>query len=171
MSLALVALTQSVMGTCPKVDTISSINTEMYAGHWYQAIINPARQQYQDKPCAIATYTANKDGSVGVVNRARDGNTDKYISVTGKAVCPAKNGSCEVQFFGAPFTGKPNYNVIYTDYTGFSIVYSCDESLGPDYVGVLSRTPELTPTQYAKVISIIHQKLPFFDTNRLLKTP
>ena len=55
-----------------------------------------------------------------------------YFDLLGKADCNT-NGQCWVKFrtgdAKVEMTGKPNYNVIYTDYDNVVYLYNCEDSV------------------------------------------
>ena len=81
--------------------------------------------------CTTATYTQNSDNTIGVLNRAWYWYYFfSYNTASGIAGIQSP-GKLTVSFnpFGqtaADVTGKtPNYNILFTDYVGYSVVYSC----------------------------------------------
>ncbi len=74
------------------------------------------------------------------------------IPITGKAVVVNRNRPNElsVGFFGEPNLSQPNYIVLDTDYTSYSLVYSCTQSAPSifssgktEYAWILSRQKTL----------------------------
>lgn len=57
-----------------------------------------------------------------------------------------------------------NYNVLYTDYCEYAVIYSCDEWMGGLYhtinTQILSRKPYLTPTLYNEALSKLKMAVP-----------
>ncbi len=60
--------------------------------------------------------------------------------MTGTGYCPDLSGQCYVSFFGQKTTA-PNYLVVDTDYTNYSLVYQCDPNVqnGKQYLWFLTR--------------------------------
>ena len=123
--------TTTLFGKCPTPPTIQTFFPNLYLGTWYEI----ARDQWIPfelmATCTTATYTNNSDGTIGVTNRAWYWYYFfSYNVASGKAGI-ASPGKLTVSFnpFGqtaADVTGKtPNYNILLTDYTGYSVVYSC----------------------------------------------
>ena len=118
--------------------------------------------------CVTATYgsTYAVGTEISVINRAY------YWPVwflpfkaEGRAGCYTNDGECAVSFRSPPdVTGTPNYNVLHTDYTSYSVVYSCSDLLGGamknEYVWVLSRTPYLPAAKYEEAVTVMTEKIP-----------
>ena len=75
-----------------------------------------------------ATYGLNSDNTIRVENREYylDRQTDNVV--IGKARCPTSEAKCKVNF-GAQswysFLTEGNYWVLDTDYTSYTVIYSC----------------------------------------------
>ena len=116
-------------------------------GVWYE------QQSVLDQPfgdnsitCTQARYSnLLADGHFTVRNASETSNFSPSLSVTGTGYCPDLSGQCYVSFYGKKPT-LPNYNVIATDYTSFSIVYSCDSI---QYLYFLTRDNIIDDTLYA----------------------
>jgi len=140
-----------------------------------------------DGDCAVARYSKKDDGGINVDNRDyiisegafRDNNFDDEEDRMGEAYCSAwRSGWCRVRFFA--LTPWGNYQILGTDYTSFSVVYSCTTSLGgaarPEWLWILTRDPlEIgTPEHDAMtetVFAVINEHVPgFFDDNELRPT-
>ena len=137
-------------------ETQQGFNRTAYLGTWYE--------QYHSKEffwsgdsdvCTTAKYTANKDGSIGVDNSGQSGqfrhpekgHFGKRSGVKGEAICSDEKGApakCSVGFFGQtpPNPAKaPNYNVLWTDYSNWTVIYSCNDGIQLPIVWILSRIP------------------------------
>ena len=60
---------------------------------------------------------------------------------------------------------KANYQILDTDYTNYSIVYSCE--LGIEFLWILTREPVID--NYPFLVQKTEQLLPGFDISRLIK--
>ena len=122
----------------PGVTAVTPFDVQRYAGRWYElARLDHAFERGMTD--VTATYTAQADGSVRVVNRGYAPATGQWREAVGKALFTGAptTGSLKVSFFG-PFYG--GYNVVALDenYQWALVVGSSTE-----YVWVLSRTPTL----------------------------
>ena len=84
--------------------------------------------------------------------------------MTGTGSCPDATGQCYVKFFG-PSPKAPNYNVIETDYTSYSVVYFCGRF--KTYVWLLAREENVSDELYSYMQSVVADKLPNFDISKL----
>merc|ERR1719228_771112 len=117
-------------GKCdPNVRGMVDFHTALYLGQWYE--YSNTYEVFEDLPlvgkCVRAKYTDEGD-KVGVLNEHID-DVIGYSNIKGHAHLadpndPLKRGELVVEFFG-PTTETPNYNVISTDYTSYSVVYDC----------------------------------------------
>ena len=103
--------------------------------------------------CPTATYTQRSDGNIDVTNRGWTWWTFfSYQTTTGQAKC--SDGKCFVNFnpFNSDLNKDPNYNILLTDYTSYSVVYSCSDTwLGTSNfqnLWILSRTETMSDDLY-----------------------
>jgi len=118
-------------GACPENRGLTSFDIGRYTGTWYE-YANVFEVFQIGGKCVRATYTDNGDGTVGVFNEQIKKFTGNYGSINGTARL-ADPGYAEfvVNFDKVPFTtSTPNYRVLDTDYTSYSIVYNCNTILG-----------------------------------------
>ena len=80
-------------------------------------------------------------GELSVLNRAWYWYFNKYLKIEGTATCPTSDAKCIVNF-GNQKSDRVNYNVLFTDYDRYAVVYSCynlTSWLKSEYFWVLSR--------------------------------
>ena len=119
---ALVAASNAIIFDRPCRQDISvrnDFNVRQYLGVWYE--IERYEQIFQlDADCVTAQYTANADGSVRVINRARNLANGTNIEAFGTAVLSFPNesplrGMLNVTFDEFPFVpSSSNYWVVST---------------------------------------------------------
>uniref|UniRef100_A0A3B4A9I1 Apolipoprotein D n=1 Tax=Periophthalmus magnuspinnatus TaxID=409849 RepID=A0A3B4A9I1_9GOBI len=153
---------------CPKSSLQENFNVTKYLGTWYEIEKLPAI--FERGKCVQAKYSLLSDGAVGVHNSELlpDGNIN-WIKGTAKVEDPAQPAILSVSFF----KGLPDspYMVLSTDYSSYSLVYSCSDYLGLfhiDFAWILSRTRQLnsaTVSQLRDTLSTMG-----VDVNRLLVT-
>ena len=165
---------------CDKVDIMpmADFDAARYLGTWYEtAHVKEFLFQPSDSVCIVAEYTDNGNNEFSVVNSYQEGSIQGDLtestewglsrrkSITGHAECVSPDGTaaCEVEFFGKPFTGLINYNVIDTDYDSYTLVYMCEENSQNQIVWILSRTPVMSDATLVKVMAILAEKIPNFS--------
>ena len=123
----------------PGVTAVTPFDVQRYAGRWYElARLDHAFERGMTD--VTATYTAQADGSVRVVNRGYAPATGQWREAVGKALFTGAptTGSLKVSFFG-PFYG--GYNVVALDpaYQWALVIGSSVDSMW-----ILSRKPYLS---------------------------
>ncbi|RVE53897.1 hypothetical protein evm_001559 [Chilo suppressalis] len=134
-------------GTCdPNIQVVSNFNASGYLGLWHNIEHYPS--VFQTGTCSNALYSSIAEGvevfNTQVMNQTLD-------TMTGLAVVASEDGSgkLDVTFpvVGTNLTTTMSYWILATDYTSYSLVYTCAQ-LGPDervvYSWKLSRTKELS---------------------------
>ena len=112
-------------------------------------------------------YTANEDGTIGVRNCGYY-SLFGWKGVTGSAYDIGVDGGLFVSFGGKTPNAetKPNYNVLYTDYTTYSIVYSGNIEnflFSFEMLWILSREKELAPEKMKEAEEKIAELLPHYN--------
>lgn len=165
--LGVVGVCQAVIrqGQCPTVPVQEDFNLNRYLGRWYE--IQRYEAEFQvNLDCTTAQYSL-ADPNVARVTVVNSGilfneTSASPFEVRGVAIPtfpddPRNPGKFNVAFFGAE-PDRSNYWVVGTDYTGYSVVWSCEQISATSYqefAWVLSREKELTPAQYAQVYTLI----------------
>lgn len=131
----------------PPLQTVSKVELSRYLGTWYEIASFPQRFQ-EGCTGTTATYTLRDDGEIEVVNRCRLGSLqgeEKVAQGRARVTDPSSNAKLDVTFFW-PFWG--DYWVIDL---GPDYEYAVVGHPGRDYLWILSRTPRLGPSVYAKI--------------------
>ena len=119
---------------CPKWNqdytTQPNLDVNRYQGRWYEIQRDRDTTFEWTSTCVTATYTI-ADAANGVINVKNRGwywyFFFSYYFVEGQAKCYAE-GRCKVDFSkNKNLDATPNYHVLSTDYTKYSIVYGCEE--------------------------------------------
>jgi len=168
-------------GSCPKQNVQQNFNPNRYAGIWYEYSNYFATFQIK-QDCVTATYSivSNIQNGVKVVNAGRLlGGLANSLNGSAYLTDPSKKeGKLFVSFNmggGAPSPPppgtQPNYWVLDTDYTTFTIVWTCNDKLGVFNTQILwILTRERSPNQATidTAIGIIERR--GLDTKRLYLT-
>jgi len=131
----------------PTPQTVSNFNIPEYMNRWYEQLRDVDSNRFGEAgDCVTATYSLNNDNTVKVQNREYYLYQKTSNSVEGELRCinPDVEAKCKVRFGPKWFgdLGELNYWVLETDYTNYSIVYSCTEFSGffyGEFLWVLTR--------------------------------
>lgn len=147
-------------GWCPEPELHASFDVNQYVGTWYE-IRRDKSILFEYGDCVQARYSLRDDGLIKVQNSQFNAFTNKVDDVVGSAKC---NGAqCKVGFF---LTRNGDYRVLSTDYTNYSVVYSCSTKwffFKNEYIWVLARTPTIDASTIAAVDSVITSKIPAYE--------
>ncbi|KAK6182879.1 hypothetical protein SNE40_010464 [Patella caerulea] len=126
-------------GSCPNAKPLAQLDINRYLGKWYEIYkFNSFFEINQE--CITANYSIKADGHIKVFNR---GTTNgKEVSAVGDAYLP--NATLPAQLAVRFATGAPYgpYWVLDTDYTNYSVVFSCEALTGlahAEFAWILSR--------------------------------
>ncbi len=147
----------------PELTTVPYVDLNRYLGRWYE--ISSIPQSFQ-KGCTAtrATYTANSDGTIGVLNECNLNSIDgKLKQANGKAkvVDTTTNAKLKVSFFW-PFYG--DYWIVDL---GSNYEYAAVGAPNRDYLWILSRNTTMDELTYNEILERMTAK--GFDVSRLVK--
>jgi apolipoprotein D and lipocalin family protein len=149
----------------PPLEVVEEVDLDRYLGRWYEIASIPQRFQ---RGCVAsrATYTARRDGRIGVLNECRDGSFDGKLrraeAVAWVANPEESRAKLEVQFFW-PFRGDYWIVELDPDYR-----YAAVGHPSRDYLWILSRTPTMDPALYRELSARLEAK--GYDLTRLRLT-
>ncbi|XP_046463846.1 lazarillo protein-like [Daphnia pulex] len=112
------------LGSCPNLNVVSEFKMDQYLGKWY------SNRSYfslfmSGLECVTAEYVRNgpkvtvKNIGIKRITRMRSTTTGTVRHVE------PPNGKLNVVFSGDPAQGSANYWILGTDYTSYSVVWSC----------------------------------------------
>ena len=150
---------------CDHPAPYTDFNVSNYAGVWYEQ--NHTRDQiFQSNTdvCTTADYHGlEADGHFIVSNTGQPEDFGARHGIDGTVYCPDKTGHCYVTFYVEP--RQPNYIVVDTDYSSYSIVYACGGLTS--VLWLLTRQPNPSDALYNNMLKIAAEKVPHFDLSRL----
>ncbi|KAK4300684.1 hypothetical protein Pmani_027137 [Petrolisthes manimaculis] len=131
-----------VPGRCPEFVPMVDFEIPPYLGKWYE-IARFTTEDQMGQTCNYAEYSDNGDGTVGVHNAGleADGN---FTEIFGYVEPTEVSGALILHLDGVPVAG--DYNVLATDYTTYTSVFSCVNVLGfhVEQAWVLAREPSIS---------------------------
>ncbi len=142
--------------------TVAHVDLQRYLGRWYEIARYPNRFERQCDRDVTATYSMRPDGRINVLNACVKADGTPY-NATGwaKVVDTATNAKLKVTFFW-PFFG--NYWVLEL---GQNYDYAVIGEPSRGYLWILSRSPQMSPEQYASIISRLAAR--GYDAGKLLR--
>ena len=155
--------------------TKENFDKSQYVGRWYEYARDWGILVEFGGHCTTATYTAQDNGDIGVVNRLwLPWFFLSYYAVSGSARCQ-NSGTCFVNFSGdGNMEGSTNYNVLDTDYTSYSIVYSCRSTKWyekEESLWVLTRDTTISESLLTTIKDKIKEKVPEYNQDWWLTYP
>ncbi|XP_050327293.1 apolipoprotein D-like [Bactrocera neohumeralis] len=161
VALALFGIAQAQVqfsGACPcNVQVQPDFDVAAYLGSWYEYAKYPVYFEANGK-CVKAEYTLKDNGQVGVVNSMIEATTDQTSDIVGYAVV-VENAKLLVTFPVSPaYNVSSNYWVLSTDYTNYSVVYSCQPTQDDSHslvVWILTREQNPSAELIAKAKDVL----------------
>lgn len=154
-----------------KLETVSNVDLNKYAGKWYEIARYPNKFQKKCVGNTTATYKLNDNGTVQVINECLKKN-GKVNRAKGKARIEDKetNAKLEVRFAPAWLSWLPQ---VWGDYWIIDLDedYSYAAIGDPDreYFWILSREPEMDDTVYQNILRRAEEK--GFNPEKVIETP
>lgn len=154
-------ITGCTTGKPNSVDPVTTFDVNRYLGQWYEiARLDHSFERGLDQ--VTAHYSLNTDNSISVINRGFDRANQQWQQAQGKAkfVEQPNIGYLKVSFFG-PFYGSYIIFALETDYSAALV-----SSYNHDYLWILARDKQISPTLLAHYLSLAKQA--GFDTDKLI---
>ena len=154
-------------GKCPVFPLQANFNPSLYTGVWYEALraLNLPFEKYD---CTQAKYALLSNGRVSVLNSEYSLQVKVFSEAPGQARFNGANG--QVRF--SIFQPWGDYRVVSTDYTSYSLIYSCSTFLWfkTEYAWILTRQPQITQARKKELFAILQQKVPTLDFSNFYET-
>ena len=141
------------------VEPMENFDVNRYLGRWHE-IARLDHRFERGLERITATYTLRPDGKVGVVNRGYDPAKKRWSDAKAYAVQTRVKNYLKVYFF--PLV-PGRYRIAYLD-DDYSLAVVSGGSLR--YLWLLSRTPEVTPQQRARMLGVARGL--GYDTSKLI---
>lgn len=149
-----------------EMGVVREVDLARYAGRWYEIARLP--HSFEEGLVGVtATYTLGDRGKIEVLNQGYQGSFSgepKEIRGTAVVPDPKEPGKVKVYFF--PFIGA-DYWILELDQQDYQ--YALVGSSSPNYLWILSRTPEMDSRTYEQLVKKAAQRgLP---VEKLIKVP
>jgi lipocalin len=139
-----------------------NFDMQKYFGLWYEIQRDANFVFSYGENCETMEYSGLPNGGLHVRNSQWNSLTGMREAIEGSAVC---NGAqCEANFFS--FAPKADYRVLDTDYTTYSVVYSCADlpfNQRLEDLWIISREQTLSPELVAAAHQTIRTQVPNYD--------
>ncbi len=144
-----------------KIDysTVSSFDLNRYLGRWYEIARFDHRFERNLEQCE-AFYKTMPNGKISVENTGINITTGKRKTSYGKAHAGKAPGQLRVSFFWFFYS---DYNILALDE---EYQWSLVGSSSPDYLWILSRTPQLPQQTLDMILDIARKR--GYDTSKLI---
>jgi apolipoprotein D and lipocalin family protein len=152
---------ESYRDTSVTIASAAAFDPARYTGRWYEIARFPVPFQ-QGCTDTVAEYTAQGDGTLGVVNTCLVGGETRRIEGTARVTGP---GRLEVSFDSVPFVDAPYWVLWVAEDYGSAVVGVPSGRAG----WILNRTPNMPPDRLAAAKEILDFN--GYDTSRLVMTP
>ena len=132
-----------------KMQVVKNVDVNRYAGTWYEIARLPNSFE-RDLVGVTATYTVRNDGKIDVLNQGYVQTLDgrlKTTKGTARVPNPEESGKLKVYFF--LFFGA-DYFILELDQENYQ--YALVGSSTPDFLWILSRTPQMDPKIYDMLV-------------------
>jgi apolipoprotein D and lipocalin family protein len=159
-----VLVSQLMFSETAPLKAVEHVDLARYLGKWYEIARYPNRFEKSCASDVTADYARRDDGKITVTNACRksDGKS-KESKGTAKMVDTTSNAKLKVTFFW-PFSGDYWVIDLDPDYK-YAVIGEPDRK----YLWVLSRTPELGPGVYERIMGKVREL--GYDPAKLVKTP
>lgn len=150
---------------------VETVDLARYAGTWYEHAHLPMVFQRQCVADTTATYRANEDGTLDVVNRCRtrEGGFEEARGVA--RTVDGRSSTLEVRFAPRWLSWLPlvwgDYWVIALDEAAYQ--WAMVGAPDADYLWILSRTPQLDPSVRAQLVE--QARAMGYRVDELIETP
>ncbi|XP_071181610.1 apolipoprotein D-like [Mytilus edulis] len=143
-------------GKCPDVKVVSDFKLSSYLGDWYE--IYKFKADFENgQSCIHANYQKKANGHIQVYNRGQteDG---KITTAIGDGYNPDPNEPAKLAIKFSPVAPYGKYWVLDTDYTSYTLVYSCTDLFSVTHVEfawILSRQRTLDAAISSRLFNIM----------------
>ncbi|XP_069112836.1 apolipoprotein D-like [Argopecten irradians] len=143
-------------GHCPTTHTMENFDLNSYIGDWYELYKFPASFETGEK-CIVANYSLTPENHIRVKNTGIDPKSGNRSIAFGDAFQSDLNSPAKLKIRFAANTPYGNYWVLKTDYTSYTLIYSCTDILGIshlEFAWILSRQRSLPQAKIDELFNV-----------------
>lgn len=144
--------------------TVTTLELEKFAGTWYEVARFPHRFE-KDLVGVTAYYILRDDGKLRVINSGRKDSLNGESKIAGglaKMPNPSEPGKLKVSFFLFFYA---DYYILELDTMNYN--YALIGSSSPDYLWILSRTPQMDRHSYQMLLNKARER--GYDLSKLIE--
>ena len=170
---AAVAVAVGVATAAPPVQSVPQVDTQRWAGTWYELARVPNGMQARCIADATATYLPRSDGSLRVIQRCRDADSKWYVA-TARAVGSDtdRSGAARLRLSylpewldWLPASRDDHWVVMLDDDYRYAVVSEPSRK----QLWILSRTPDIDSVTYDRIVTNL--RAAHFPVEQLVSTP
>jgi apolipoprotein D and lipocalin family protein len=170
---ATVAVALSMATAAPPVKSVGQVDTQRWAGTWYELARVPNGLQARCVADATATYLPRADGSLRVIQRCRDADSKWYVA-TARAVGTDtdRSGAARLRLSYLPPwldwlpASSDDHWVVMLD---GDYRYAVVSEPARKQLWILSRTPDIDSVTYDRIVTQLREA--HFPVEQLIPTP
>lgn len=142
-------------GECPQVTTKEGFDIASYMGKWYELEKYP--NSFQKGDCGVAEYVLQDDGIVAVNNTERKPDGFAGTAIGQARDDPSSTDPARLQVRFSKWAPWGKYWVLDTDYTSYSVVYSCTDYIvrRVEFLWILGRKTNLSEATRQQISSLL----------------
>jgi apolipoprotein D and lipocalin family protein len=156
----------------PPVQSVERVDTQRWAGTWFEVARIPNGLQARCVADATSTYLPRPDGSLRVIQRCRDADSKWYVATAHAVGVDGEGGGARLRLSYLPEwldwlpASKGHHWVVMLD---SEYRYAVVSEPSREHLWILSRTPHLDGITYARVVGRLRDAR--FPVDRLIPTP
>lgn len=160
-----------VATAAPPVQSVQQLDAMRYAGTWFEVARLPNSLQARCVGDATTTYKPQRDGTMRVIQRCRDGN-DQWVVATARAVGLGEPSGARMKLSylpawldWLPATRGDHWVVMLDDEYRYAVVSEPNR----ENLWILSRSPQLDAATYDRIVSQLRSAR--YPVDQLIPTP
>lgn len=167
------------IGKCPIIPPLPSFNIASFEGHWYE-VSSSFYIPTENSVCVSASISSKPDSPSDMIMLVKDRNNNFKGPVSGVRILLTKDENQEkaswnskvfkrgslTEFQNLPEESLPKFNILDTDYTNYSIAYSCQQwnkQLYSDVIWMFSRRFDNIQEDVDNIMEKLKKHVPYLN--------